>query len=200
MTQVHKETLAAIENALPNRAGLDVEIFGMEGIPDDIAQAHQQRVIGQFAQAEAERRAITGNPAPGAAAGNGIKKPKIEGTSDLKKRLAEHKAKKAAEEAANMGSGNDTPNGGSYGEQSPGIYVSRFDTALGSKGTENFQGWFTRLWASTWPYERPSRKSRLSTIPSTIWSTASIPATTVAFSPATTTRLRLPRRPATVHW
>lgn len=124
MTQVHKETLAAIENALPNRAGLEVEIFGMEGIPDDVTQAHQQRVIGQFAQAEAERRAITGNPAPGAAAGGGVKKPKIEGASDLKKRLAEHKAKKAAEEAVNGGSGNDTPNGGSYGEQSPGVYVS----------------------------------------------------------------------------
>lgn len=139
MTQVHKETLAAIENALPNRAGLDVEIFGMEGIPDDVAQAHQQRVIGQFAQAEAERRAITGNPAPGATSGGGAKKPKVEGTSDLKKRLAEHKAKKAAEEATNMGSGNDTPNGGSYGEQSPGVYVSICDSAHTSKRADKAQ-------------------------------------------------------------
>ena len=100
MTQVHKETLASIENALPNRAGLDVEIFGMEGIPEDIVTAHQQRVIGQFAQAEAERRAATGNAAPGATGAGAAKKPKFESPSDLKKRLAEHKAKKAAEQAS----------------------------------------------------------------------------------------------------
>ena len=130
MTQVHKESLAAIENALPNRAGLEVEIFGMEGIPDDVAQAHQQRVIGQFAQAEAERRAITGNPAPGTGTSSGIKKPKTEDTSDLKKRLAEHKAKKAAEQAAAIGSGNGTPNAGSYGEQSPAAYVSPCQSSI----------------------------------------------------------------------
>ena len=130
MTQVHKESLAAIENALPNRAGLDIEIFGMEGIPDDVAQAHQQRVIGQFAQAEAERRAVTGNPAPGTAAGAGAKKAKVEEVSDLKKRLAEHKAKKAAEQAAALGSGNHTPNGGVYGEQSPRAYVSHTVTRV----------------------------------------------------------------------
>lgn len=93
MTQVHKETLGTIENALPNRAGPDIEIFGMEGIPDDVRTSHEQRVIGQYAQAEAERRASTGNPTSGTAAG-AIKKPKFESPSDLKKRLAEHKAKK----------------------------------------------------------------------------------------------------------
>lgn len=99
MTQVHKESLGAIENALPNRAGLEVEIFGMEGIPDEVVASHRQRVITQYAQAEAERRASTGNPAPGSQTTNGVKKPKIEDVSDIKKRLAEHKAKKAAEEA-----------------------------------------------------------------------------------------------------
>lgn len=120
MTQVHKESLASIENALPNRAGLDVEIFGMEGIPEDIVTAHQQRVIGQFAQAEAERRAATGNAGPGASGAGAIKKPKFESPSDLKKRLAEHKAKKAAEQAAGISSGDATPIGAGYGGQSPG--------------------------------------------------------------------------------
>ena len=120
MTQVHKETLTIIENALPNRSNLDVEIFGMEGIPTEIVSNHNQRVLTQFAQAEAERRAATGNPAPGAAS-SGVKKPKFESPSDLKKRLAEHKAKVAAEEAAGINSGNGTPIGASQDSYSPAV-------------------------------------------------------------------------------
>ena len=125
MTQVHKETLTIIDNALPNRSGLEVEIFGMEGIPDDVTQAHNQRVLQNFAQAEAERRAATGNAGPGSAGGQ-LKKPKFESPSDLKKRLAEHKAKKAAEEPSGIDSGGDTPVGMGHGNQSPGpgAYVS----------------------------------------------------------------------------
>ncbi|KAI9891387.1 MAG: hypothetical protein M1814_002705 [Vezdaea aestivalis] len=120
LTQVHKETLASVENALPNRSNLDVEIFGMEGIPDDVMMAHNQRVIAQFKQVEAERRSATGNPAPGGGGGgNASKKPKFESPSDLKKRLAEHKAKMAEERAG--GSGGGTPNGFASGGQSPGI-------------------------------------------------------------------------------
>lgn len=130
MTQVHKETLTTIDNALPNRSGLDVEIFGMEGIPEDIVQSHNQRVIGQFAQAEAERRAATGNPGPGGSGGNGVKKPKFESPADLKKRLAEHKAKVAMEQGADGSSGDVTPIGAGFSNMSPGpahspgVYVS----------------------------------------------------------------------------
>ena len=126
MTQVHKETLAVIENALPNRSGLEVEIFGMEGIPEDIVQSHNQRVLQSFAQAEAERRAATGNTGQDGSAFGATKKPKFESPSDLKKRLAEHKAKKAVEEAAGIGSGSNTPGGiGLHGDndQSPGAFV-----------------------------------------------------------------------------
>ena len=121
MTQVHKETLTTIENALPNRSNLDVEIFGMEGIPPEVANSHNQRVVTQFAQAEAERRAATGNPGPGGVGGSTTKKPKLEDTSDLKKRLAEHKAKKAAEQAAGISSGDATPNGTGHRSQSPAL-------------------------------------------------------------------------------
>lgn len=125
MTQVHKETLTSIENSLANRAGLDVEIFGMEGVPEDIIQQHNQRLLQQFAEEEAERRATTGNPAPGSAAATGAKKPKFEGPSELKKRLAEHKAKKVADEAAGVGSGNNTPLAIMPEQaQSPGNFVS----------------------------------------------------------------------------
>lgn len=120
MTQVHKETLTTIENALPNRSNLDVEIFGMEGIPDDVVGSHNQRVLSQFAQAEAERRAATGNSGPGGAGSGAAKKPKLETPSDLKKRLAEHKAKKAAEQATGGNSGDVTPvQGGTQGSPGP---------------------------------------------------------------------------------
>ncbi|RDW93524.1 putative C2H2 finger domain protein [Aspergillus mulundensis] len=112
MSQVHKEQLTAVDNALSNRSSLDVEIFGMEGVPEDVIQSHNQRVIAQFQQSEAERQAITGNPPSGAstATGQPAKKPKVENISDLKKRLAEHKAKKA-ESRAGGSSGEATPVG-----------------------------------------------------------------------------------------
>ncbi|KAL2826794.1 hypothetical protein BDW59DRAFT_60644 [Aspergillus cavernicola] len=112
MSQVHKEQLTAVDNALSNRSGLDVEIFGMEGVPDDVTQSHNQRVITQFQQAETERQAMTGNPPSGVSTSSGqpAKKPKLENISDLKKRLAEHKAKKA-EALAGGSSGEATPIG-----------------------------------------------------------------------------------------
>lgn len=127
MSQVHKETLTAVDNALPNRSGLDVEIFGMEGVPEDVLQSHNQRVMTQYTQAEAERRAVTGNPAPGSGGPGGApqsKKPKLENPGDLKKRLAEHKAK-LAEQAAGGSSGGATPVGSGHGVQAGGsTYVS----------------------------------------------------------------------------
>ena len=127
MNQVHKETLTSVDNSLPNRQGLEVEVFGTEGIPDDVRQAHDQRIIAAYYQAEAERRAATGNPAPGGSQGGQAKKPKFESPADLKKRLAEHKAKKA-EQTANGSSGGNTPMEGMVQSpmgQSPGAYVSR---------------------------------------------------------------------------
>ena len=127
MSQVHKETLSAVENALPNRSSLDVEIFGMEGVPEDVLQAHNQRVITQYQQAEAERRAVTGNPPPGSGGASGApqsKKPKLESPAELKKRLAEHKAK-LAEQAAGGSSGGATPVGAGQGVQAGSTtYVS----------------------------------------------------------------------------
>ena len=123
MNQVHKETLTSVENALPNRSNLDVEIFGMEGIPEDVIATHNQRVLGQFQQAEAERRAATGNPAAGSASASGAKKPKFESPSEIKKRLAEHKAK-MAEQAAGGSSGGVTPVGAGQASHSPGPFVS----------------------------------------------------------------------------
>jgi hypothetical protein len=127
MSQVHKEQLTAVDNALPNRSSLDIEIFGMEGVPEDIIQAHNQRVLTQFQQAEAERRAATGNPPPGASqGGNQLKKPKLESAGELKKRLAEHKAKMATDKTAGESSGEVTPVGVGQTLQTASGYVSRF--------------------------------------------------------------------------
>lgn len=98
MNQVHKETLQSVENALANRASLDIEIFGMEGIPDDIVQTHKQRVLQQFYAEQAERLAATGNPPQGSGQSHHPKKPKLETEQELKQRVAEWLAKKASGE------------------------------------------------------------------------------------------------------
>ena len=174
MTQVHKETLTSIENALPNRAGLDVEIFGMEGVPDDVIQQHHQRLLQKFAEEAAERRAATGNPAPGSAGATGVKKPKIEGPSDLKKRLAEHKAKKAVDPAAGVGSGNNTPLAGMPEQtQSPGNYVGDCDI-LGLILTDLIPAWIclSRLSSAAASVWSSSRQCPVSSATTTLWSAA----------------------------
>lgn len=132
MNQVHKESLSHVENALPNRQGLDVEIFGMEGIPEDIVQQHNQRIIQNFYQAQADRYAATGNPPPGQNPKRPPKKIKIETPEEIKQRLADHRARLAAQKAANGGSANPTPpqalpDGRSPSQtQSPGAFNSPF--------------------------------------------------------------------------
>lgn len=97
--QTHKETLTLIENALPTRGRPDIEIFGIHGIPEDIQQAHNQNVTREFYANEATRRAHTGNVNPGTAQQNGpSKKPKLETPEEIKRRLAEHKARKLADQ------------------------------------------------------------------------------------------------------
>lgn len=98
MNQVHKESLSHVENALPNRQGLDVEVFGMEGVPEDIKEQHKQRIVQNYWAAQDERFKATGNPPPGQGRPN--KKIKIETPEELKKRFAEFRAKKAAAKAA----------------------------------------------------------------------------------------------------
>lgn len=101
MNQVHKESLDQVENALPNRQGLEVEIFGMEGIPQEVLENHRNRLVQNFYQAQEDRRMATGNPLPGQAK-NQRKKIKIETAEELKRRLAEWRAKRKAAAAAGV--------------------------------------------------------------------------------------------------
>jgi len=41
--QVHKETISTIPNSLPNRGDPEIEIYGMEGIPEKDMKERQQR-------------------------------------------------------------------------------------------------------------------------------------------------------------
>lgn len=41
--QVHKETIEKIPNALPNRNSVDIEIYGMEGIPEADLREHERQ-------------------------------------------------------------------------------------------------------------------------------------------------------------
>lgn len=100
MNQVHKETLSHVENALPNRQGLDVEIFGVEGMPEDVRKQHEERIVKNYFDAQRERFEATGNPPPGE--GRPQKKIRVESAEDLKKRFAEFRAKKAAAKAAGV--------------------------------------------------------------------------------------------------
>ncbi|KAL2211463.1 hypothetical protein CC79DRAFT_1363760 [Sarocladium strictum] len=94
MNQVHKEALEHVENALPNRQGLEVEIFGMEGIPEDILEQHRNRIIQNFYQAREDRRIATGNPLPGQNFQNARSKIKYETTEELLARFAEWRIKR----------------------------------------------------------------------------------------------------------
>lgn len=124
LNQVHKETLDHVENALPNRQGLDVEIFGMEGIPADILDQHRNRIIQNFYQAQEDRRVATGNPLPGQAKPP-KKKLKMETPEELKARLADHRAKVAAAKAAGLPHPgiSVSPAAGAPANASPGAFV-----------------------------------------------------------------------------
>ncbi|XP_076337324.1 BUB3-interacting and GLEBS motif-containing protein ZNF207-like isoform X2 [Tachypleus tridentatus] len=41
--QVHKETIDKVPNSLPNRNNVDIEIYGMEGIPDEDVKEHERQ-------------------------------------------------------------------------------------------------------------------------------------------------------------
>ncbi|KAF2465342.1 uncharacterized protein BDR25DRAFT_270529 [Lindgomyces ingoldianus] len=94
MNQVHKENLTKVENANPDRQSLDIEIFGMEGIPAEVVDQHNQEVTSKHFAEEQERARLTGNPVHDAfgAGGQLAKKQKVEETIEgIKKRIVEFK-------------------------------------------------------------------------------------------------------------
>lgn len=76
MTQVHKEQLNQVENAIPGRGGLDIEIFGMEGVPSEIVDKHNQEVTAKHFADERARQLASGNPTRGSGANAANKRAK----------------------------------------------------------------------------------------------------------------------------
>ncbi|XP_061080281.1 BUB3-interacting and GLEBS motif-containing protein ZNF207-like isoform X1 [Conger conger] len=53
--QVHKETIDGVPNAIPGRTDIELEIYGMEGIPEKDMD-ERRRVLEQKTQAESQKR------------------------------------------------------------------------------------------------------------------------------------------------
>ena len=49
--QVHKETIDGVPNAIPGRVDIELEIYGMEGIPDKDMQ-ERRRTLEQKSQGD----------------------------------------------------------------------------------------------------------------------------------------------------
>ena len=69
--QVHKETIDKVPNSLPNRGNIEIEIYGMEGIPDADLKAHENAKNNEdddepgAKRAKSDSPALTGQPLPG---------------------------------------------------------------------------------------------------------------------------------------
>lgn len=44
--QVHKEAIDKVPNSLPNRSNIEIEIYGMEGIPPEDLKEHEKQKTG----------------------------------------------------------------------------------------------------------------------------------------------------------
>lgn len=44
--QVHKETIDKVPNSVPNRSNIEIEIFGMDGIPAEDLKEHERQKSG----------------------------------------------------------------------------------------------------------------------------------------------------------
>ncbi|RWS08384.1 BUB3-interacting and GLEBS motif-containing protein ZNF207-like protein [Dinothrombium tinctorium] len=88
--QVHKETIDKIPNALPNRNSVDIEIYGMEGIPENDIREHERQRGSDYspsipptvvAPPKITPPAIGTNPAAVVAAATGMITPQAVGVT-----------------------------------------------------------------------------------------------------------------------
>lgn len=64
--QVHKEAIDKVPNSLPNRSNIEIEIYGMEGIPAADVREHERQKNGNKSESEedepVQKRQKTGEP------------------------------------------------------------------------------------------------------------------------------------------
>lgn len=56
--QVHKETIDKVPNSLPHRGNIEIEIYGMEGIPEQDAREHERQKGTAAAGGAGEERTL----------------------------------------------------------------------------------------------------------------------------------------------
>ncbi|KAK9492354.1 hypothetical protein V1508DRAFT_355928 [Lipomyces doorenjongii] len=102
--QVHKETITTVFNSTKGRERADIEIFGLEGIPEEAVQAHEAKIREKFSIPDSIT-SYTSSPAVSSARTSlsppPAKKQKVASINreEIQARLAAHKAaKKAAAE------------------------------------------------------------------------------------------------------
>lgn len=55
--QVHKETIDKVPNSVPNRSNIEIEIFGMDGIPPEDLKDHERQKTGGKSESDDEEPA-----------------------------------------------------------------------------------------------------------------------------------------------
>lgn len=55
--QVHKETIDKVPNSYPNRSNIEIEIFGMDGIPPEDLKEHERQRTGGKSESEEDEPA-----------------------------------------------------------------------------------------------------------------------------------------------
>lgn len=61
--QVHKETIDKVPNSFPNRSNIEIEIFGMDGIPAEDLKEHEKQKTGGKSESE-DDEPVTKRPKP----------------------------------------------------------------------------------------------------------------------------------------
>ncbi|XP_036226965.1 BUB3-interacting and GLEBS motif-containing protein ZNF207 isoform X3 [Bactrocera oleae] len=56
--QVHKETVDKVPNSLPNRSNIEIEIFGMDGIPTEDVREHERQKNGGKSDSDDDEPAV----------------------------------------------------------------------------------------------------------------------------------------------
>ncbi|KAK9323297.1 hypothetical protein V1517DRAFT_320818 [Lipomyces orientalis] len=99
--QVHKETITTVFNSLKGRERADIEIFGLEGIPEEAVQAHEVKIREKFSIPDSIT-SYTSSPAVSSARPSlsppPAKKQKVTtiNREEIQARLAAHRAAKQA--------------------------------------------------------------------------------------------------------
>lgn len=56
--QVHKESVDKVPNSIPNRSNIEIEIFGMDGIPVEDLREHEKQKNGGKSDSDEESEPV----------------------------------------------------------------------------------------------------------------------------------------------